>query len=290
MDGQRRIARSLRRFRRSPFARQALAFGRSRRVGVAMRTGALGVFAVALLAGLVQGGHFEREDRTSLRLGDTVAGMVGFAAVSVSITGLDEHEPEQLLKALGLSPGGSLIGFEAGQAKRLLEGIDWVEQASIQRKFPNQLEISVTERKPFAVWQRGQAHYVIDRHGVAMSGIDNSRAAQLPLVSGEGANLAVAELVNQLEATPELLLRVGAAARVGQRRWTLYLDNGVKILLPEAGTAAALHYISTYDKEFGILSKSVSEVDLRVPAQVRIAMVQTERDDSQSAKKPVAQQ
>jgi cell division protein FtsQ len=276
MDGQRRIAQSLTRLSRSSVARRVTAIGLSRGTGFLVRSVAVSIIGLSLLAGFVQGEHFEREGSAKLRFGDTVAGMLGLAAVNVSITGLSDHEPEQLLKALGLVPGASLIGFDAGQAKRLLEGIDWVEQASIQRRFPNQLEINITERTPFAVWQRGRAHYVIDRHGIAMSGIDSSRVEQLPLVSGEGANLAVEELVNELEATPELLLRVGAAARVGQRRWTLYLDNGVKILLPEAGTAAALNSISSFDKDSGILSKPITEVDLRIPNQMRVAMVQTD--------------
>jgi cell division protein FtsQ len=50
---------------------------------------------------------------------------------------------------------------------------------------------------------------------------------------GRGANTAAAELINHLSAYPELLLQMKAAARVGGRRWTLYLDSGITVQLPE---------------------------------------------------------
>jgi cell division protein FtsQ len=178
----------------------------------------------------------------------------------------------RLLRSLGLKPGMSLIGFDAGQAKNLLEGIDWVEQAEVQRKFPNQLEISVVERVPFAVWQRSGDRYVIDRNGVAMSGIEAGRMAQLPLVSGEGANLAAGQLMADLEQHPDLMLRVGAAARVGQRRWNLYLDNGVKVMLPENDEAAALQMLAVEDQRTRLLSDGVQIVDLRIAGQMRLAL------------------
>ena len=133
---------------------------------------------------------------------------------------MSHHDPEVLLSAIGVSPGGSLIGFDAALARRILENLDWIEGAKVQRRFPNQLDIAVRERDPFAIWQRGAAYYVIDKTGAAMSGLAASQLVKLPLVTGEGANLAAAELIYQLEAYPDLMLQVKAAARVGGRRWT----------------------------------------------------------------------
>ena len=97
---------------------------------------------------------------------------------------------------------------------------------------------------PFAVWQRAGAYYVIDRSGAAMSNVTPGKLPALPLVTGEGAQFEVAGLVNQLEVSPDLSSKIRGAARVGQRRWNLYLDNGVTVLLPEkrcgGGTGAVL--------------------------------------------------
>ena len=62
-----------------------------------------------------------------------------------------------------------------------------------------------------------------------MSGLAASELVRLPLVTGEGANTAAGDLINQLSAYPDIMLQVKAAARVGKRRWTLYLDSGITV-------------------------------------------------------------
>jgi cell division protein FtsQ len=280
MDGQRRIAQSIRRSARSRAFANAQSYARSRTAGVLVRSGAFVFVGAAALMGLIDGGHLGSSEHQGRGFNDKLSAMLGFAAQSISISGLTDHKPEQLLKVLGVAPGSSLVGFDAEDAKGLLEGIDWVEHASVQRKFPNQLEITVKERQPFALWQRGPSHYVIDKHGVAMSGVPASRSAQLPLVSGEGANTAVAELYDELHKKPDLLIKVKGAARVGQRRWTLYLDNDVKILLPETGIEAAIDQVLAMDTNHGVLKKPVSEVDVRNATQFRVAVVQPPADST----------
>ena len=185
------------------------------------------------MAGLVQGGHLDYDGSPWLMLPGKAASLVGMAAEDITITGIEHHDPELLLAAIGVKPGGSLIGFDAVQARSILENLDWIESAKVQRLFPNQLAVEVKEREPFAIWQRGQNYYVIDKLGAAMSGLEAAQLVRLPLVTGEGANVAAADLINQLSGYPGIMLQVKAAARVGSRRWTLYLDNGITVQLPE---------------------------------------------------------
>ena len=166
--------------------------------------------------------------------------------------------------------------------------MDWVSAASVQRKFPNRLEITIAEREPFAIWQRGTAYYVIDKSGAAMSGIPAADMVKLPLVSGDGANLSAAELVNQLEAYPDLMLQVKAASRVGSRRWTLYLDNGVTLLLPETNWVEALAKVHELDQTQRLLSKGIRSVDLRLAGRITVAVAEIAEEKADTAKRKVA--
>ena len=262
--------------------------GNTLRVRIAARAAALLFLGSVIAMGLVQGGYLNYEGSKWLMLPGNAAGLVGMAAEDITITGLSHHDPETLLSAIGVNPGGSLIGFDAAVAKRILENLDWIKSAKVQRRFPNQLDISVAEREPFAVWQRGKDYYIIDASGTAMSGFAAAQLVRLPLVTGDGANTAAAELINQLEAYPDLMLQVNAAARVGSRRWTLYLDSGVTVLLPEAGWRGAVKTADALNRSQQLLSKGIRSVDLRLEGRVVVEVAEIKAEAESTGKKNVA--
>ncbi len=251
-----------------------LASGETWRVRFAARAGAVLFLGATILYGLVGGGMLDYEGSPFHKLPGRLASLAGLAADDIEITGLVHQQPETVLAAIGVTPGGSLISFDAANARRILENLDWVAAAKVQRLYPNQLEVTVVERQPFAIWQRGENYYVIDRDGTAMSNIPASKLTSLPLVSGEGAQRAAEELINQLEATPDIMLQLRAAARVSDRRWTLYLDNGVTILLPEDNAGAALALVERLDRTQKLLSKGITSVDLRIAGRVVVAVAE----------------
>lgn len=251
-----------------------VAQGDTLRVRIATRASALLLIGGVIMAGLVNGGYLDYEGSPWMQLPGKAAGVVGMAAQEITITGLEHHEPETLLSAVGVQPGGSLMGFDAIQARNILQNLDWIESAKVQRLFPNQLVVEVKEREPFAIWQRGQVYYVIDKSGAAMSGLEASQMVRLPLVTGEGANVAAAELINQLSAYPDIMLQVKAAARVGSRRWTLYLDNGITVQLPERDWQQAIATADQLHRTQKILARGIRSLDLRLPGRVTVEVAE----------------
>ena len=254
----------------------------------AMRASAVLFLGAVIGTGLLRGGHFEYDGSKWMLLPGKAASLVGLAAEDITITGLEHHEPEVLLAAIGIQPGASLIGFDAGHARRILEGLDWIERAKVQRLFPNQLAVEVKEREPFAIWQRGEAYYVIDRNGSAMSGLAASKLVSLPLVTGEGANTAASGLINQLAAYPDILLQMKAAARVGKRRWTLYLDSGITVQLPEQGWQDALRMADELNRTQQLLSRGIRSLDLRLAGRVIVEVAELDQSEIAGATKKTA--
>jgi len=259
-------------YHRKPRHSAFLAWGGRKRVRFAARAGAVLFLGCAIARSLILGDHLNYEGSPWLKLPGAVAGIAGFAADDIKIQGLVHQEPETVLKAIGVTPGSSLLGFDAAEAARLLEALDWVQSAKVKWVFPNQLEVAVVERVPFALWQRGGEYHVIDKTGGTISGVPASAFAGLTLVTGEGAQLAAAELINELSVNPALLLQVKAAARAGNRRWTLYLDSGVTILLPETNWVEALMKLRELDESQQLLSKGIRSVDFRVAGRISVAV------------------
>jgi cell division protein FtsQ len=247
-----------------------LGLGEWRIVRVLARLTACALLASSIGFGLERGGHLSTPGGEDQPLLSTIAAILGHSAQTIRISGLTQRSPQAVLAALGLEPGSSLIGFDAAQAQKRLENIDWVEKAGLKTVFPNQLEIEIVEREPFAIWQRDGVYYVIDRTGTAMGMDPATLVRRLPLVAGEGAQTAVFELVNQLASFPVLGSKLTGASRVGGRRWNLYFPNELKILLPEQGMEKALAWIDRLEREQGLLRKGVVSIDLRIEGQAVI--------------------
>ena len=289
MDGQRRIDQPMTRVYGRGQLAGFLDLGQTKRIRIVARVSAVLFLGMSILHSILLGGYLNYEGSPWAKVPGKLSGLIGFAADDIRITGLVHQDAAMVLNALGVRPGGSLVGFDATNAKALLENLDWVSTATVQRSFPNKLEISVVERVPFAVWQRAGSYYVIDRSGSAMSNVLPGNLPALPLVTGEGAQFEVAELVNQLEVSTDLSSKVSGAARVGQRRWNLYLDNGITVLLPEENVAGALARLAALESSQHLLSKGVRSVDLRFPGRVIVGIAEIEEITSGKSKLKLSQ-
>ena len=252
---------------RSVFATTINLFGSRKARGLG-RVFAVGAIAATVLHGAARSGAFENDASAWSKLPGRLASILGLAADHIQISGLAQHEPSEVLDALALRPGESIVGFDANTARQALQALPWVKTASVEREYPNMLKINVTERVALALWQHDHQLDLIDESGVAMGQPRFLLADHLPLVTGPGANVAAADFINELSAIPGLSQKVSAAARVGNRRWTLYLSNGVKIALPEDGLAQALQTVWTLDQQQALLSKGISLVDMRIPGEM----------------------
>jgi cell division protein FtsQ len=261
MDGERRVAEPVRRNR---FYRNDCAAS----YRIAARSFAVLLLASTLVRGVVVGGHLDYPGSPWPKLPGEVAGLFGLAAMDIEIAGLAHHEPNEVLNYLGVKPGGPLIGFDAKKARATLQELDWVESATVTRQFPNKLQIAITEREPFVIWQYQGALQVVDQNGKPMTGLSPTSGNLLLQVVGLGANTAAADLVNQMSATPGLFQEVKAAVRVGERRWDLHMNNGLVIALPETDMAIAMKAAETTVLSPAMQGLNVARIDYRIPGQL----------------------
>jgi len=244
----------------------------SRKVGVGTRLSAMTFLATAMIYSLILGGQFQVPGSPLKAMADNTARYIGFSADEITIGGLKEAKPELVLETIGVSQGGSLIGFDVAVARNKLRGLDWVSRASVLRLFPNRLHIEVTERQPYALCQTAGQFYVIDESGNAMTHLNAANWAHLPVVVGRGAQENAATLVNQLSVHSSLRLMVRAAARVADRHWTLYLANGVRVLLPETDVPGALDTLMRIEREQAIMSREIVSIDLRLADRMTLRL------------------
>lgn len=230
--------------------------------------------AAGLVAGLATGAwlgwsgtvYAVTTDLTTKALDFT--GSAGLQVRAVFADGRRHTERQLLESQLDLVIGQPILGFDAAAAKNRLEQLPWVERASVVRFLPDTIKVRLEERKPLALWQNGGTFSLIDgQGGVIVSDLTASdvgkRFGKLRVLVGEHAPHHAVDLFQMLAAEPALSSRVKAATWVGNRRWTLRLDNKVDVLLPEKAPLAAWRLLAKTEREQALLDRAVLVIDLR---------------------------
>ncbi|KAB0680957.1 cell division protein FtsQ/DivIB [Aureimonas leprariae] len=217
------------------------------------------------LYGMVLGGH-------TTGVIDNVSQPLGFSIDKVDVSGNAETSEIDVLQALWSTGAQSLPSLDVDAARQTLEAMPWIQSASVAKTYPDRVTISLVEKHPFAVWQKGGELLVIDREGREIMPYLPNRFASLPFVVGPGANEDAAEFLDAMDVLPELRARVRAYVRVGDRRWDLRLENGLTVRLPEDGAVEAAAELTRMDKETGLLSRDIAGVDMRVADRVIVRL------------------
>jgi cell division protein FtsQ len=192
----------------------------------------------------------------------------GFALREIRVEGRGETAVADILSAVSANRGDPILGIDIDAVRQRLEDLPWIESASVERRFPDQLIVSVTEAEPMALWQRSQKLYLVSRDGAVIETANLGKYAKLLIIVGEDAPKKAQDLFDILAQEPELRTHVTAAVLVGKRRWNIRMDNDVDVKLPEDGALGAWRHFADLNRQDNLLDKDVSVVDLRQPDRV----------------------
>ncbi len=207
----------------------------------------------------------------------------GLAVDAVRITGQSETAEMDIIRALQLPDHGSILFFDAEAARERIETLAWVETATIRKVYPSTLDIQVTEREPYALWQNEGQVVLIDEDGRVISDYVAARFSRLPLVVGEGAPQEAPELLALLAEFPSLQEQVRGATLVSGRRWNLTLRNGMTVMLPEDDLLPAVIQLVSLDQGQQLFARDIQEIDLRMADRMTVQLAPDVLEDVEDA-------
>lgn len=265
LHGERRPAAGGRKTRPSARVRTPRAPLRRRLPGWLIQAAVLGLAAMFML-GVVAGGVAAwRGGMAGMLVSTALAWSAnsGLAVGEVTVEGRGETPVEQVLAALDVKRGMPLFAFSPKAAREKLMALGWVADASVVRRLPDTIHVTLRERRPAAIWQRNGSFTLVDETGAVIGATDVPRFSHLRVIVGGDAPANFASLFAVLSSEPGLAGRVIAAVRVSQRRWNLQMDNGITVLLPEEDVAAAWSLFAKVVAESELLERDVARIDLR---------------------------
>jgi cell division protein FtsQ len=233
---------------------------------------ALLFLGAAAVYGIVKGEHGPAIVSAIKDTADAGANAMGMRIATVSLSGQRQVSREEIFAAAGVTDHSSLLFLDVADARAKLEAIPWIAEATVRKLYPDRLQITVTEREPFALWQQQGKIKVIAADGTVLAEKVEPRLASLSFVVGNGAAVRARDFLAVLDKYPSIRDSVRASIYVAERRWNLRLKNGVDVRLPETDIEGALATLVRLDREKSLLSRDITAVDLRLADRLTVRL------------------
>ena len=169
----------------------------------------------------------------------------------------------------------SPFDINVNELKRDVEKLPAAISASVSLNPSGYIEIVVVERAPALIWRNEFDLLLLDSDGrVIGSALRRLDHPELTLVAGPGSDTAAPEAMQIVSAAKPIAEMIRGLVRVGERRWDVVLDRSRTIMLPEKNPVVALSKIIKRNDADGILSRSISVVDLRNPERMTVRLAE----------------
>lgn len=180
------------------------------------------------------------------------------------VEGASDDLAEAVRVKLALPLPMSSFDIDLDAARDRIETLDAVQKADLRVRSGGVLQVVITERVPVAIWRTDDALTLVDETGHRVAGLlSRADRADLPLIAGDGADVATPEALDLIAAAGPLTPRLRGLVRVGERRWDLVLDRDQRILLPETDPVQALERLLALDHAQDLMNRDILTVDLR---------------------------
>jgi cell division protein FtsQ len=239
------------------------------------RVGIMATVAILLGSaglGIVKGGHVEELTTALSDTRNALANSVGFRITAVAINGSKQLTQDEVLAIGGVNGRSSLLFLDAAIVRDKLKANPWIGEATVQKFYPGQLQIDITERSAFALWQQDGRLSVIADDGAVLEPYVSRRFTGLPLIVGKGAETRARDFLALVDRYPQVRSVMKAAVLVGERRWNLRLKDGLDVRLPENDVGNALATLTKLDKDERLFSRDISAIDMRLPDRLTVRL------------------
>ena len=188
----------------------------------------------------------------------------GFQVENIFVEGREHLDANTLMAIIDMQSGQALFSSDLDQMRMKIEALEWVKSAVIQRRAPNDVYIKITENMPIALLKKGKKNLkLLDKNGRIIDVPIDARFKNYLIVSGEGVEDEVYDLVYQLNMYPNIVERMDMAQWISQRRWDLITKEGIRIQMPTDDFDHGLGRLNQLQEESSILLQPLDLLDLR---------------------------
>jgi|KBSMisStandDraft_5_1062788.scaffolds.fasta_scaffold02430_10 cell division protein FtsQ len=256
-----------------PWWRPVTRFGR-----ILLASAAVAVFSVITVCAYALTNFLEHDAR--FRIAGTT---------NIQAAGLAQVSRSDMLPVFGEDIGRNIFFVPLKERRKQLEQIPWIEHATVMRLLPDQIRITVVERKPIAFVRQGSQVELIDANGVLLAeppSMMSQHHYSFPVVTGIESHDPITGRRARMEVYQRLVSELDSNGRHLSDQVSeidLRDPEDARVLMPEQGTDILAHFgedhfldrfqrYKAHIAEWRQQYPKLAEVDLRYDQQVVLQM------------------
>ena len=134
-------------------------------------------------------------------LGDGVVHSPIVETHDVTVSGVSQLTPQRVLKIGGLSGTVNVFFLDAGAVEHRLESDPWIASATVQRRLPHTVTVSIRERVPVAAVGNGSGFDAVAADGTVLRSGTSQRGLPLVQAASTSDRAAAAAVVGAMPAS-----------------------------------------------------------------------------------------
>lgn len=170
---------------------------------------------------------------------------------------------ERAMELISAEINADFLQLNLMSMKAALESEPWIEHAALVRRWPDALEVRITEQQPIARW--GTEGFLNQRGELILVGNIDS-LEHLPLLQGSAADAG--KIMQQYQDLSQLLrsrgLEVIALKCDSKKSWRLMLKGDVEVAIGRDQVMEKMRrFMTIYDQHLNAVWQDVKAIDVR---------------------------
>ncbi len=171
-----------------------------------------------------------------------------------------------LVQAASITPNTNAYSVDLDALNNRILNVPEIKKSAVRRMPNGNLSVKVSLRRAVALWTNGQNFYPLSVDGKPIDKPTDVRDDSYVLFRGKLPS-DISEITN---AAHNLVNYLDYMEWIEDRRWNMYTNNDVIIMLPEQNPVDAIAALITLNSNHGILDKDISVIDMRDSARILV--------------------
>ena len=178
----------------------------------------------------------------------------------------DDKDLSALVAAATVAPNTRTYSIDLDAMNARIAAVPGVKKSAVRRLPDGNISVKAAMYRAVALWTDGQNFFPLSADGTIVNKPTDVRDESHVVFRGQIPN-DISEITN---AAHNLIGVLDYMEWIENRRWNLYTNNGIVVMLPENNPVIAIGTLIALNNNHQILNKDIKLIDMRDDARILV--------------------